>query len=205
MLFGLSFPHLLVIVSACISVAGAAAYIRDTLKGKTKPNRVSWSMWVAGPLIGTAAAFSVHADIWVTVRIFLAGFLPLLMLLASFVNPQSYWKLTTFDFACGFCSIAALLVWGGIDAPRVAILLAAMGDGFASLPTIRKAWLYPETETGSTYIASFVAVLLIIPSIPKWNIENSAFQIYLLIANSLFLIAVYRKRLGLVAFWQEQD
>ncbi len=189
----MNFVHWLVILSAFISIAGASAYIRDTLKGKSKPNRVTWSMWALSPLIGTAAALSANADVWTTVRIFLAGFLPLLVFIASFINPQSYWKLTFFDFLCGTCSILALVAWGVIDSPQLSILLAATGDGFATLPTIRKAWAHPETETGATYIASFVSVLLVIPSIPKWNIENSAFQIYLLIANSLLLFVVYRK------------
>ena len=195
-LFGISFVHWLVIVSVLVSISGATAYIRDTLAGKSKPNRISWSMWALAPLIGTAAALSAHADIWVTIRIFLAGFLPLLVLIASFINPQSYWKLSTFDFLCGACSILALIVWGAIDSPRSAILLAAIGDGFASLPTLRKTWNHPETETRWTYIASLIAVLLILPSIPNWNIENSAFQVYLLIVDALLLFALYRKRLG---------
>jgi len=185
-----------VILSVFVSLTGGTAYIRDTLTGKSKPNRVSYGMWALAPLIGTAAALSAHADPWTVVRIFLAGFLPLLVFLASFINPQSYWKLSIFDLLCGACSIIALLVWAAVDSPRSAILLAAIGDGFAALPTIRKAWSYPETETGLTYIASFVGVLLILPSIPQWNIENSAFQIYLLISNTFLMLAVYRKHLA---------
>ena len=191
----MTFVHFLVVVSAIISIAGSSIYIRDTLKGKTKPNRVSWLMWAIAPLIGTFAALSLHADPWATTRIFLAGFLPLIVFLSSFINKRSFWKLTTFDLLCGFCSLVALALWLFVDLPRISILLAAIGDGFASLPTILKAWKYPETETGLTYVASFVAVLLILPSIPKWNIENSAFQIYLLIANTFLLFAVYRKKL----------
>jgi hypothetical protein len=153
-------------------------------------------MWALAPLVGTAAAIGAHADGWTTVRIFLAGFLPLIVLIASFINKQSYWKLTPFDFMCGFLSFIALIVWAVADSPRIAILLAAVGDGFAAIPTIRKAWKNPETETGLTFIASLVAVILVIPSIPKWNIENSAFQVYLLAANTVILFSIYRKRLG---------
>lgn len=87
----------------------------------------------------------------------------------------------------------AIVLWIFIDLPRFAILLAATGDGFAALPTIIKAWKYPETETGLLYIASLAAVILILPSIPIWNIENSAFQIYLLIANVVLIFSVYKK------------
>lgn len=181
-------------MSALISIGGAYAYIRDTLAGKTTPNRVTWSMWALAPLIGTVAAYSAQADFWATVRIFLAGFLPLLVFLASFVNNKSYWKLTLFDVICGLLSLLGLVFWGITSVPQSAILLAVIGDAFAALPTIKKAWLFPKTETGITYIASLISVLLVIPSIPVWNIENSAFQVYLLISNILLLIAVYRKR-----------
>lgn len=193
----MSFVHWLVIASAIISITGASVYIRDTLKGKTKPNRVTWSMWALSPLIGVAAAISSHADLWATTRIFLAGFLPLLVFIASFINPRGYWKLTLFDFLCGACSIFALVVWGIANSPQMAILFAVIADGFATIPTLRKAWIRPETETGIIFVGSFISVLLIIPSIPRWNIENSAFQVYLLIASILLLFVIYRKRLGL--------
>ena len=48
-MLGLPFIHWLVVLSV-LSTAGASVYIRDTLVGKTKPNRVSWSMWALSPL-----------------------------------------------------------------------------------------------------------------------------------------------------------
>lgn len=197
MLLAMDWTHVLVLVSAAISVYGSAAYIRDTLKGTTKPNRVSFGLWALAPLIGTAAALSADADGWATVRIFMSGLMPLLIFLASFINPQSFWKLTTFDFLCGAFSVLALIIWVLADSPIMAILFAAIADGFATIPTLVKAWKYPETETGITYVMSFIAAIIIIPAIPVWNIENAAFQIYLLVANTLLMLAVYRKRLGL--------
>ncbi len=189
------FEHILVIISIFISFSGSVAYVFDTLKGKTKPNRVSWFLWAAAPLIGTGAAISSGADVWATARIFLAGFVPLIVLIASLINKQSYWKLTKFDFACGICSALALIVWLFADSPVLAVLLAATGDGLASLPTLIKSWKYPETETGWTFVAGFIATLLVLPSIPVWNIQNSAFQIYLLVINTLLVSFIYRKKI----------
>lgn len=191
----MSFSHWLVILSACISLFGGSAYVRNTIRGKTKPNRISWAMWALGSLVGTGAAIAAHADLWATSRIFLAGFIPLMVLTASLLNPQSYWKLTLFDALCGVCSVVALIVWLVAGSPTIAVLFAALGDGFAVLPTVRKAWTNPETETGLTYILSIVAVLLVLPSIPKWNIQNSAFQIYLLAANVALIFSIYRKKI----------
>jgi len=191
----MNYTHWLVILSGLISITGAYAYIRDTLSGKTRPNRVSWIMWAIAPLVGTVAAISAGADLWATFRVFFSGFLPLIVFGASFVNPKSFWKLTLFDIFCGICSLLALIILIFTHSPRAAILLAALGDGFALLPTLRKAWTNPETETGLTYILSLISTIVVLPSIPIWNIENSAFQIYLLVANTLLIFSIYRKRL----------
>lgn len=195
MFLNIAFVHWLVILSLCISIIGSAKYIYETLRGRTKPNRISWGIWAFAPLISVGAALSAGADMWATSRIFLAGFIPLLVFLASFANRQSYWKLTKFDFICGALSILAIIAWLAVDMPVLAVLLAAIGDGFAALPTIRKAWLYPETESGLVFFASLIATLLVLPSITEWNIVNSAFQVYLLVVNTMLVFAIYRKRL----------
>ena len=92
----MNFVHWLVILSVVISVSGSFAYIKDTLKGKSKPNRVSWFLWALAPFVATGAAIYSGADLWATVRIFTSGFLPLIVFIASFFNKQSYWKLNIF-------------------------------------------------------------------------------------------------------------
>jgi len=186
------FAHILVILAVLVQLFGSFAYIVDTIKGKSKPNRISWAMWASAPLVATIVALYSHADIWVTSRTFMAGFVPLTILIASFINSKSYWKLTFFDFVCGACSVLALIIWLFVGSPEVAILFAVAGDAFALIPTLAKAWKYPETETGLTFVAGLAASLLILPSIPNWNIENSAFQIYLLVANTLLVAFIYR-------------
>ena len=191
-LLNISLAHWLVILSAVLSLSGSFAYIRDMFRGKSKPNLVTWGLWAFAPLIATGAALSASADIWATVRIFMSGFGPLLIFLFAFIVPYSYWKLSKFDYACGALSIIALFAWLGANSPVLAILLAATADLLATLPTIIKAWKYPETETVYTYFIGLFTAIIVIPAIPVWNIENSAFQIYLLIANTSLFIIVMR-------------
>ena len=108
MYFGLSVAHWLVLLSAAIGLTGAFAYIRDMIRGKSKPNLVTWGLWALAPLIATGAAISANADGWATLRIFMAGFGPFLIFVSAFFISQSYWKLTLFDFACGGLSLTAL-------------------------------------------------------------------------------------------------
>lgn len=191
-LLGISLAHWLVIVSLVLSLTGSVAYIRDIFLGKSKPNLVTWGLWAFAPLIATGAALSAHADAWATVRIFMSGFGPLLVFLFGLFVPQKHWQLSMFDYLCGGLSIIALVAWLGADEPLTAILLAAIADLLASLPTLVKAWKYPKTETIYTYFIGLFTASLVIPSIPIWNIENSAFQMYLLVVNTTLFMIVLR-------------
>lgn len=189
---GLSLAHWLVLVSVVLSLSGALAYIRDMFRGSSKPNLVTWGLWAFAPLVATGAALSAEPSGWSTVRIFISGFAPLLVFLAAFIARQSYWKLTRLDYACGALSVIALIVWLGANSPLTAILLAAAADLLATLPTVLKAWRYPQTETLYTYLMGLVSAIIVIPAIPVWNIENAAFQVYLLMANTVLLGLVLR-------------
>ena len=193
----MTFPHSLVIISTLLMLWGGYAYFRDTLAGRTKPNRVSWFLWALAPLVSFSAAFSVDADIWASVRVLVGGVVPGVIFLGSFFNRKSYWKLTRFDWFCGGLSLTALLFWQLASSPLIAVLLATAANTFASIPTFIKAWNFPETETRLIYINSFLSAVLIIPAIPVWNIANSAFQISLMLGTGVMLVAVYRKALGI--------
>lgn len=189
---GISFAHWLIILSALLGLTGTFAYVRDMFRGTSKPNLVTWGLWALVPLIATGAALSADADGWATVRILMSGFGPLIIFFTSFFIPQSYWKLNRFDIFCGIFSIIAIVLWLIADLPVMAILFAAVADLLATLPTIIKAWKYPETETFYTYFIGLFTATIIIPAIPVWNIENAAFQVYLIVANVSLFLAMLR-------------
>jgi hypothetical protein len=193
----LPFAHLLVILSVIVMLAGALPYFLDTLSGKTRPNLVTWFMWMLAPAVSAGAALASDADVWATTRVIVGGFVPLMVLAAAFVSKHGHWQLTRFDLGCGALSLLALIFWGVVDSPLMAIVLATAGNTVASVPTLIKAWKFPETETSITFATSFISSLLILPSIPVWNIENAAFQILLLLTTGLLLIAVHWTKLGL--------
>jgi len=110
----------IVLLGAVANLAGGFVYIKATLRGETKPNRVTWLIWSVAPLIATVAGLSDGVR-WAVLPVFMSGFVPLLVFIVSFVNPKSYWKLEKFDYICGACSILALVLWGITKEPLVAI------------------------------------------------------------------------------------
>lgn len=183
----------LVLLGVTVQLLGIFYYIKEMLKGNTKPNRVTWLLWAVAPLIGTAAAISNGVRLSV-LPVFMTGFGPLLVFIFSFANKNSYWKLGKFDYFCGFFSVLALVLWGITKEPVIAIIFAIASDGFAAIPTLIKAWNYPETETASTYLAGLFSALTSFVAIKIWNFSSVAFPMYIVILTISLTVFVYRKR-----------
>ncbi|MCR4325967.1 MAG: hypothetical protein NUV59_04185 [Patescibacteria group bacterium] len=182
-----------VIVGSVINLFGSSYYIWNTIRGVTKPNRVTWLMWAIAPLIGSAAAFTSGVS-WAVLPVFMSGFFPLLVFLSSFVNKNAYWQLGRFDYVCGGISALALLLWALTSNPIIAIILAIAADAFAGIPTVIKAWKYPETETATGYAANGINNLTSFFVIRQWTFASYAFPLYLVAMNTYFVFALLRKR-----------
>lgn len=48
----------LIFIGATAQLIGIASYIKGTIKGNTKPNRVTWLLWTIAPMIATVATLS---------------------------------------------------------------------------------------------------------------------------------------------------
>lgn len=182
-----------VFVGALANIVGSSFYIVRTLKGVTKPNRVTFFIWALAPMIAVAAALSEGAGLAV-LPVFVSGFIPLLIFLASFANKNAYWKLGTFDYVCGGLSLLALLLWAMTGNPALAILLAIASDGLASLPTIVKTWKYPETEYWTGYAGALFSAGTALFAAPAFTFTAVAFPIYLMIDCGILLAGLIRGR-----------
>lgn len=181
----------LVFAGALINIIGVFGYVRDTLRGTTKPNRVTWLMWSVAPLIASAAALS-HGPSWAILPVFMAGFCPLLVFLASFVNPHSYWELGPFDYGCGLLSALALALWGLTNEPVLAIIFAIGSDALAAVPTLLKSWRYPETESVIAYVTGFLNAVTSFAAVRVWGFAELAFPLYLVVANATLTLVITR-------------
>ena len=184
----------LVFVAALATLLAAFVYIRSMFRGGAKPNRVSWLMWAAAPFIATGAAVSSGVG-WSVLPVFMAGFSPLLIFAASFLTKKAYWKPSSFDYTCGILSGLALILWYFTKDPVVAIVFSILSDGLATVPTMTKAWRYPETESVWPFATGVFGALSSLVAATTWNFAAFAFPSYLLIANVMVLFAIYGKKL----------
>jgi hypothetical protein len=186
----------LVVVGAIVQLLGILSYIKGTIRGETKPNRVTWLIWSIAPMIATVAAIASGIT-WAVLPVFMSGFGPFLVFLASFVNKKAYWKLETFDYLCGLFSILALVLWAISKEPVVAIVFAILSDFSAAIPTLIKSIKHPETESAAPYSTGMVNSLTSFFAIKLWTVSAYAFPVYLVLVNFALLLSVYWQRIRL--------
>lgn len=179
----------LVVLGAVIQLIGVLSYIRGTLRGVTKPNRVTWLLWGVIPIIATGAAVSDGVR-WAVLPVFMAGLGPLLVFAFSFVNQHAYWKLGRLDYVCGLFSVAAIVLWVLTRDAAVAIILSIIADALAAIPTLVKSWHEPETENLGPYVAGFTSQLTAIAAFKLFTFSEMAFPFYLLIVNAALILVI---------------
>jgi hypothetical protein len=183
-----------IIIGTLIGAVGSVAYLTNTVRGKVKPNRVSFLLWSIAPLIAFSAQIKQGVGLEALMT-FSTGFLPFTVFIASFVNKQAEWKLTRFDMVCGILSLAGLTLWMITKVANVAIFFSIVADGFAAVPTIVKAYKYPDTEIAWPWIATVFGVILTLLTLSTLTFANSGFILYILVVNTLIYTLV-QFRLG---------
>jgi hypothetical protein len=189
--------HDLTALAAVLPLAGFAAYVRDTLRGRTQPNRVTWAIWAAAPLIAFPAELAEHAPLAIALVTLALGLGPLAVLAASAVNPGAYWRLGWLDLLCGGVSLLALGLWAATGRGNVAIGLAIAADLFAAVPTIVKSWHCPESESAGTYVASGTGSLITLLAGPHWQFASYGFPAYVALICVVIVALVRWPRLRL--------
>ena len=178
-----------VILGAVIGFLGGLSYLISTIRGETKPNRLTWFLWAIAPFIAFAAEIKEGVGIQ-SLMTFMVGFTPLLIFLASFVNKKSVWKLGRFDFICGVLSLTGLFLWYITKNGNFAILFGISADGLAAAPTLVKSYSFPETENYHVYLTAAISAAITLLTIDIWNFAHFGFPLYILILCTIFVFII---------------
>jgi hypothetical protein len=176
-------PHW-VILGAVLNLGFLSFYIRDTLRGVTQPNRMTWLLWSVAPLLAFAVELNEGVGIQ-SLMTFSVGFGPLLVFLASFVDPKAVWRIGRLEWVCGGLSVAGTVAWLVTREGLVALAAALLADFLAALPTLVKSWKAPETESASAFIGGLLSAGITLLTITEWTAAEAAFPIYIAVMSSL--------------------
>lgn len=182
-------PSWFVLIGSGIGAIASIGYLIDTLRGKVRPNRVSFFMWTIAPTVAFIGEISQHVGL-LSIQTLIQGILPFLIFLASFTSKKAAWKLTKFDLLCGCLSVIGLTLYLITRIGNVAIIFSILADGLAALPTVIKAYRFPESEVAWPWFVTAVGVFISLLTIRQWTFANYGFIVYLLLITLLISLLV---------------
>lgn len=168
-------------------------YLRDMFRGTTKPHIYTWLIWSITQATAVAAIWSGGggAGAWA----FLASsILVFLIFLLSFKYGTK--NITSFDTFILIIALLAIVIWWKFDSPALAVYMATGIDLLGFLPSYRKIFQDPWSETLISWSGSVVSYIFAIAALSEYNILTSTYFLAMILANILLILIclIQRKR-----------
>lgn len=172
------------LLASSLVIIGYIPYIRDIRAGKTKPHIFSWFVWTLMTGIYLFAQLSDGAGIGALTM----GATSLMSLYIIIISlKQSERSIKPIDWLSFIISLTALISWILVRTPLYAVILIVIADITAFLPTIRKSYHEPYSETVATFAIAAIKHVINIFSLQSITFISSFYTFYLIIVNIAFV------------------
>jgi len=178
-------------VAVILTFVAYIPYYRDILKSKTRPHIYSWSLWglLTVLLVVLQIKGGAGAATWVTAT---AGLLCFGVVLLSLKNGKK--DITTSDTVVAILSLLAIGFWLIADQPVISINLVIVADILAFIPTVRKSYYDPYSETLSLYVTNALRFTLALFAVENYTYLSTSWIVAWVIGNALLSILIFLRR-----------
>lgn len=181
------------ILASIIYIIGPIPYVRDIFLHKTKPHSYSWLIWCV--LQTTIAVVMLRGGAG-------EGSVPVILssIICGFIFILSLWhgtsNIKSFDLICLIGALFAIGIYLFLHNGLLSVILVVAIDFIALLPTLRKTYQEPNTETMSLYLLGFLGHIFSLFAIANFTIITSLYLISVAITNfaCVGVILLARKR-----------
>lgn len=184
------------ITAIVLSLVGYVPYIRDVIKGKTKPHVFTWIVWTIITFVIGFAQIAAGAG-WSSVHNIVTGFVSLFILYFGFKYSRSTISLSDIFFF--IAAIFSIPIWILTKSPVGSIILLSIIDFLAFVPTFRKTWKDPTSETLSSYIIAGSKYIISLFAIAVYSFSTILYPIVLIVLNVIMVLVISKKYTNKVA------
>ena len=180
------------ILAGIVSFASNIPYIYDTIKKKTKPHRVTWGIFFLLNIIflGNQLAAGATNSIWLVVAFAIATGTVFALSLERGIGGT-----TKLDIIVLLGALVGVVIWQLLNAPLASVVANLIVASIATIPTYKKAWTHPETETKVSYSVGAFSAFLAAISVGKWDAALLLLPMYSIVyQGSIFLILMGRSK-----------
>jgi len=184
------------LLSVAAMLASRLTYFSSIWQGKTRPHAFSWFIWGVISSIGFAAQFAEGAGAGSWARGFGAVTCFLLVGISLFRGEKN---ITRGDWITLIVALSAIPLWMITKTPLWSVVLVCLIDTAGYLPTIRKSWAKPQSESAISYSLGSLGALLTLLAIENYTMATWLYPAVLVTSNGAMALFLLNRRLRLAA------
>ena len=177
--------------SSLVGIACFVPFIRDIFRGSTQPHSYTWFIWTILQTTGVIAMLSAGAGIGAASLAIGAGLCAFIFLLSLKYGTHN---IKTFDTICLIGALIAIAVYFLLHDALLSVIIVSLTDFIGFLPTFRKSYEEPHTETAVTYVLSSISSVLALGALVQFTLTTSLYLISLIITNGLCALIILMRR-----------
>lgn len=179
------------VAATAIAFVSYVPYIRDILAGKTRPHAISWLIW--GTLTAIGFAGQVVGDggpgAWAT------GFAALVCLLVFVLGlGKGRTDIAPMDWVSLLGAGVALALWAITHDPLLSVVTVTVIYALGYVPTVRKSWYRPHTETLGTHYLSALRCFVSLFALTQVTLVTALYPFSLFVMNVAFAVLLTVRR-----------
>ncbi len=179
------------IIAALIAFTGNIPYLRDVIKKRVKPHPYTWLVWTLVSLTTFFGGLQKGAGVGILPTGVAEIFTIIIFIFSLQYGFKQIRKIDTL-FLC--IALLGFIPWILTKDPTVSVIIVVSIDFVAFIPTLRKTWQHPESETPALYSMNVLRHVLTLFSLQAYNIATVLHSIVMIIMNSFMtLIITLRK------------
>ncbi|MDP2206825.1 MAG: hypothetical protein Q8K65_11025 [Alphaproteobacteria bacterium] len=182
------------LLSVAAMIVSRLTYFRSIWQGKTQPHAFSWFIWGVISSIGFAAQFAEGAGAGSWARGFGALTCFVLVGISLFRGEKN---ITRGDWITLIVALSAIPLWILTKTPLWSVILVCVIDTAGYLPTIRKSWSKPQSESALSYSLGSLGALLTLLAIENYTMATWLYPAVLVASNGAMALFLLRRRLRL--------
>jgi hypothetical protein len=179
------------VLAGGVGIADTIPYVRDTLRGATRPHRGTWLIW---GVLAVVVCLSQYADgaSWSLVMAAVQAVLTSLIFLLSIRRGEG--GLSPAEVVMIAIAGAGVIGWIVADEPLVATACVVAADVIGAAMMVPKTYRDPESETLVTFAFASLGGALAAGAVGAIDVSLLLYPAYFCLVNGAIALLIYHRR-----------
>lgn len=187
----MNLEYILLAVAILLAVVGNIPYLYKMYKGEVRPHPYTWFIWSIVSAVtffgqlqkgGGLGAIPTAASEVFTILIFI------------FSLRNGFKGIDKKDNYFLFAALLGLIPWALTKDPTLSVITVVTIDVIAFIPTLKKTWQKPESETYILYATNVLRHILTLYLVARWNTATTLHSLAMIVTNTLMTVFILRKK-----------